>query len=418
MKKLSLGIRDEQIKTLKDELIAEGYGQFLSSENKTDKDYDLFNDNLRKSLTLFQKENNYEEAVPYTPKVGDSVFVVAGPTYEVSPDSIQAKRRKRNIENDFYKVKRIEGKYYIILVDGKECKIEEGRVYKRKVFCDVKTWEKLKQKVRDNPNRTDVYDNLKSGTTATSIVATIGSTFAEGINIVDNITSKTQAVVRDIVSGVGAITSIATNLFRDAPDFEMKGKIVSIANITDPNNSIILYLPIIPDSVNVNHSVKWNSETPMGRTAGYHGYYNTSDRSVSFSVDLYIRDFEDVETYQKAINFLLALTYPLYDSGKIIPPRCYVSIFGQLKFCGYCTSNNPSYKGNIVDGVYSHTSFSLNFTATSDVPFSTSDVFNDGELNSTMVIHSTNDNNIYPIVEGDSQFLKDLSSGTTGDIVL
>lgn len=394
MKKLSLGTKDEQVKELKKELKAAGYGQYISSEKETDPDFDLFNDNLLKSLTLFQIENNCVAGIDYRPRIGNEPYVNAGPSFEEGTT-----RREISINNGFYKVVKFSKitERYTIIVNGKRCVVPKDRLLLKKCYCDTRTWMMLKARALDNANRTDVFNKLKKATTATSVIANIGSGFAEGVNIVDGITSTAKAVVQNTLSGVSAITSIATNIFRDAPDFELKGNIVSITNITNPNNAYILYLPIIPETISVTKSSTWDSQTPMGRTSGYHGYVKTSDRSVSFSVDLYIRDFEDVDTYQKAINAILALSYPIYDSGKVIPPRCYVSIFGQLKFCGYCTSNNPSYKGDIVDGLYSQTSFSLSFTATSDVPFDAGDVLDKGELNSTINRFNVSpDNIIFP----------------------
>lgn len=372
MRKLVEGSTGEEVKVLYESLVRAGYGDLLKKK-------DTFDEGMRNALLLFQRANNYEEADPYIPDNYSTVFVEKGPLFDPSGDSSQSNKVKSTIEAGFFTLlgpSETEGRSLIRNAAGNiRGEIPSSRIYKKKAFCHTQTWRRFRMNRNADPDyRTTLSETIKTINPA-RVVATIKGSFNSMIGQVTYRAGEIRGFIEDTFSSIGMVTNWISGMDRTNYD-KITSEDIYIVNLT--TTRLIIALPMVPDSVSVNMQSNWSSAIPVGRTAGYHGYNYTSDRTVSFRIELYIRDFTSKEDYQRCINELMALSFPGYESNNVVPPRCYVNLPGQIKFIGYCTNSSPSYDGDLIEGVYSHTSFNLAFTATADVPFSCDDVKTDG----------------------------------------
>ena len=361
--KLVLGSTGEEVSSLQKSLKMAGYGEYITQDG-------VFDEGTSKSLLMFQRAMKYEEASPYRPEPYSTVFVSAGPLYDTSGN-----RTKMVVPEGFYIYtgETGDGRSNIKLFDGSlQGSVQSSQIYRKRPYAYYVTFSKIRQYFRTDPDyRYDWYKKAKEGPKVSQIIGNIRGSTSGLVNTVGNITGVARGYIQDTFASIGMVTSWIQNLVGRSIDTITEDDIY-IVDLT--KTQVVIALPMIPSSVNISGGANWTDATPTGRTAGYHGYNYTQDRSVNFGVDLYLRDFDSKDSYQQCINNLIALSYPEYESGIVKPPLCYVNLPGQIKFTGYCTSSMPQYDGDIVEKVYSHARFTLGFKSISDIPYTAQDI--------------------------------------------
>lgn len=365
---LTLGSKGLDVSYLQSKLTGK-YSEYIDKQGE-------FTYGTLKALTLYQRDEKYEEASAFSPSVGMELFVAGGPLFEPSGDSSESSRISSTIEDGFYLYQgksQTAGRSLIANPDGSGAgEVPSARVYKKKAFCGNQTWARFRQNAKaDASYRYKLYDNLKSIPKPSQIVGTLRGLPSNVLNPIGDFANIARGYIQDAFASLGFAESFIRGIKGDAVAAGSSEDLM-IVNLT--SEQTVIMLPTVPDSVSVSRSAYWMSEVPQGRTAGYHGFQRLSDSSVSFSVTLNCRDFVSVESYEKMRRNITALSYPDYNNGVVLPPSCYVSLPSGIKFVGYCTRSSPSYSGDIIDGYYSTVSFNLDFTAVSDVPFSSKSV--------------------------------------------
>lgn len=158
-------------------------------------------------------------------------------------------------------------------------------------------------------------------------------------------------------------------------------------------------IPATPTEISDDLSVNVDTETPRGRSVGYVGYNNTSNRTVSFSLRI-IGELinsvtgDDSNGLVSLINRIKALEYPNYPSaGTIVPPNCYVNMYDGIRFSAICTSVSVVWGGPLVGSrrrpnekselgtAYAYADVSLAFTNVVDAPYQAIDIASTGNNN-------------------------------------
>lgn len=129
---------------------------------------------------------------------------------------------------------------------------------------------------------------------------------------------------------------------------------------------------LIPDEVSDSVSSQFEETTPMGRSGPIYGYSATGPHSVSFSIQLH-------DDYCKGgilntVNKLKALTYPVYNSGNINPPKCLIRIGNIINMTAKCSEVSVTWQKPYRNGQYIMAEVSLSFDEVTSRSMSAYDV--------------------------------------------
>lgn len=144
-------------------------------------------------------------------------------------------------------------------------------------------------------------------------------------------------------------------------------------------------IPTFPDSLNDSHSVKYNSSTPMGRSAPIYSYSNSGPRSLQITLDLHRDMMHQINTgvsnatesvdddyVDTLVKMLQACAVPSYALSKkmVDPPMVAVRFGNEIFIKGVVTGQvSVTYQLPILsDNRYAHVGVS--FTVEEIEPFS------------------------------------------------
>lgn len=108
-------------------------------------------------------------------------------------------------------------------------------------------------------------------------------------------------------------------------------------------------LPVYPNEFSDENSAAFNSQSLLGRSVDYQ-IYETSSRSVSFTLNLHDELCEDHNYIRTLVAYIQSACYPEYGaSGEVKPPEICFTIGDQFRIRGVLESCSANWKAPIID---------------------------------------------------------------------
>ena len=162
-------------------------------------------------------------------------------------------------------------------------------------------------------------------------------------------------------------------------------------------------LPCYAQEVSESVTANWGTQSILGRTGSLFAYTGTSDTSFTFSMDLHMEYYWQIEglsmdatesdpvppaerKFNKCITMLKATAYPNYGSSLAKPTRVRFK-FGSLIMDGKVDSVNVVWKMPIIDKKYAVATATVNMSSASSTILSASQTYDkDGNVTSYGII--------------------------------
>lgn len=147
------------------------------------------------------------------------------------------------------------------------------------------------------------------------------------------------------------------------------------------NNDAIaaMYLPVFPQEFNDTNTAHFSPTNILGRSVQYQTY-NSSSRTLSFSLKLHEELCDDYNYIHRLAAVLQSACYPNYaQNGSVDPVEILLVIGAQVKIRGILNSTNESWSSPIIDDKLVSCTIALNITETTG-PYSQSSVAYAGSI--------------------------------------
>lgn len=133
----------------------------------------------------------------------------------------------------------------------------------------------------------------------------------------------------------------------------MNTDLITIVNLAMPSPQVIRFNGIVPEEFTESHSTNFEQLQIQSRSSALASYGGSNSRTVGISFDIhedYLGEYMGINDISEFIAQIKALTYPLYQNGVVIPPRCYLKVGSIFKMRGYPESVDVTWKKPIRDG--------------------------------------------------------------------
>lgn len=129
--------------------------------------------------------------------------------------------------------------------------------------------------------------------------------------------------------------------------------LIMLANLTLSPPQTLQFHGIVPDEFSENHSTNYEQVSIQSRSSNLASYGGSNSRTVSVQFDLhedYLSEYSGIKDIGEFVAKLKAFTYPLYQNGVVIPPRCFLKIGSMFRIKGYTDSVDVTWKKPIRNG--------------------------------------------------------------------
>jgi hypothetical protein len=191
---------------------------------------------------------------------------------------------------------------------------------------------------------------------------------------------------RTIPVSPSGIPSTAVTKFLTDSGASMKNLITIVNTSFNPPRSINFY-KMSPDDISESHTANFENEDIHGRSSPLAVFSGGGARTTNLSIDLhedYLRMFSPQMQNTDIVMFvsqIKALTYPRYQGGVVIPPRCFIKVGEFLMMKAYCSSVNVSWKKPLRNGRYISATVSMEFSEILSISFSADEIASGGDVN-------------------------------------
>jgi hypothetical protein len=188
---------------------------------------------------------------------------------------------------------------------------------------------------------------------------------------------------------VEEVPKINTNPVQDltaSSTVEAPKSVITIVNTTFTPPQSITFYQLCPDDLTESHQENFEPVDIKSRSNPLQAYSGSSSRSIDLSIDVhedYLRAYSQEIGKADIVAFiaqLKALTYPRYQQGVVIPPKCFVKVGDFFRMKAICTSVSVAWKKPLRDNKYISATISMSFNEILSISFSADEIASGGDL--------------------------------------
>ncbi|AMM44847.1 hypothetical protein SP15_048 [Bacillus phage SP-15] len=140
--------------------------------------------------------------------------------------------------------------------------------------------------------------------------------------------------------------------------------LIILANLAFAPPQTIKFHGIIPEEFNESHSTNFEQVQIQSRSSALASYGGSNSRTANIQFDIhedYLGEYVGTKDITEFVAKLKALTYPRYENGVVIPPRCYLKIGSMFRIKGYPESVDINWRKPVRDGRMISATVTINF---------------------------------------------------------
>ncbi|WJZ23501.1 contractile injection system tube protein [Listeria phage LIS04] len=163
----------------------------------------------------------------------------------------------------------------------------------------------------------------------------------------------------------------------------MNTNLIVLTNLAFSPPETIKFHGIVPEEISESHSTNMEQVAIQSRSSALAAYGGSNSRTTSIQFDIhedYLIEYMGIKDITEYVAKIKALTYPRFENGAVIPPRCYLKVGSVLKLTGYPESVDITWRKPIRDGRLIWASISINFTEYVSLSYSADEIASGSDL--------------------------------------